>query len=244
MRNILTLLIVLGVNLTFAQKKINIVFVGNSITQGALIKQPAVDSPPAQCVKILNDKGYEVNYANCGVSGATTVDFLPAAETLFVKVANAAGKMSGRILFSVSLGTNDSASTATTGAPISAAQYYVNLKAITDELTKLYADCLIVIHYPIWYSSNTYNSAMYLEEGQKRLLSYRPMIERLASEFANIYVGDTAAYAFFEHNYLENFFAENGRAGTFYLHPNEAGAKKLAQYWANPIIGILTQKSY
>ena len=30
-------------------------------------------------------------------------------------------------------------------------------------------------------------------------------------------------------------FAEDGKAGTFYLHPNEAGAKKLARFWAEAI---------
>jgi hypothetical protein len=31
-------------------------------------------------------------------------------------------------------------------------------------------------------------------------------------------------------------FAEDGKAGIFYLHPNEAGAKKLARFWAEAIV--------
>ena len=33
-------------------------------------------------------------------------------------------------------------------------------------------------------------------------------------------------------------FAEDGKAGTFYLHPNEAGARKLARYWAQAIVKV------
>jgi hypothetical protein len=34
-------------------------------------------------------------------------------------------------------------------------------------------------------------------------------------------------------------FAEDGKAGVFYLHPNEAGAKKLAQFWADAIVDVV-----
>ena len=34
-------------------------------------------------------------------------------------------------------------------------------------------------------------------------------------------------------------FAEDGKAGVFYLHPNEAGARKLARFWARGIVNAL-----
>ena len=70
---------------------INLVFIGNSITQGALLKDPLHEAPPVRTVEWLNQQPNisEVHYSNQGVSGNTTVDFLPATETCFPKVVAA-----------------------------------------------------------------------------------------------------------------------------------------------------------
>ena len=36
--------------------------------------------------------------------------------------------------------------------------------------------------------------------------------------------------------YIDRQYTEDGKAGTFYLHPNEAGAKKLARFWSEAIV--------
>lgn len=236
--SILTMLL----SIELSAQKLNIVFIGNSITQGALVTNPAIDAPPAKCAQILENQGYVVQFANMGVSGSTTVDHLPATNTLFAKTKQAADKLAqqdGELIFSIMLGTNDSAISGPNGAPVQAVQYYVNLKSITDELISLYPKCRIIIHHPLWYSLNTYNAAMYLKAGLQRLRTYRAMIDKIALDNRAIYVGDTEGYDFFEKNHRQYYFAEDGQAGTFYLHPNEEGATKLAQYWAQAISRII-----
>lgn len=61
------------------------------------------------------------------------------------------------------------ACTGTNGAPVSAEQYESNMQLIIDSLCFRFPEAKVVLHYPIWYSPNTYNSAMYLKEGLKRL---------------------------------------------------------------------------
>ncbi len=74
------------------KQHVNVVFVGNSITQGALLADPAHEAPPVQAVKYLTlqQEVAGVKFSNQGVSGSTTVDFLPATQTLFLKVKQAA----------------------------------------------------------------------------------------------------------------------------------------------------------
>ena len=246
------LILVLLSNLMYGKnnKDLNIIYIGNSITQGALIEAPELNSPPAQATAFLVDCDLfkSVSFSNQGVSGSTTVDFLPFSNTLFAKVKEAADLFyqdkNATLLFSIMLGTNDSASSGANGAPVSNRQYATNLKAIIDELIHLYPKAIFVIHKPLWYSPNTYNYAMYLEAGQKRLQSYFPEIENLIELYAlrkpnQVYLGDKDASDYLEANYEDLFIAEKGNAGTFYLHPNKAGAQVLANFWCRAFISIL-----
>lgn len=83
------------------------------------------------------------------------------------------------LVFSLMLGTNDSAIKGPNGSPVQPAQYKTNVKVIADELLALYPDSRIVLHRPIWYSPNTYNGAMYLKEGLNRLERYFAEINQL-----------------------------------------------------------------
>lgn len=232
---------------------INLVFIGNSITQGALLKDPLHEAPPVRTVEWLNQQPNisEVHYSNQGVSGNTTVDFLPATGTCFPKVVAA---MQGLVqahpnalpVFSIMLGTNDSACSGTLGAPVSGPQYYTNLKAIIDELLIHFPLAHFILHRPIWYSENTYNGARYLAEGQKRLASYTPQLAKLIGHYAqvrpdHVHEGDTQAAAYFERHHTTELIPEKGFAGTFYLHPNAQGAQKLAQLWGKAIYRVLYQ---
>lgn len=227
------------------KKHLNIVFIGNSITHGAGLADPAHDAPPVHAAFYLGkqaDVG-EVKYANRGVSGCTTVDYLPGTGTLFAGMQEAADRFKDEdwatMVFSIMLGTNDSAVEGTNGCPVSPARYRKNMAAIIDRLLELYPGCKIVLHRPIWYSPNTYNSAMYLKEGLLRLQSYYPEIRKLAEAYAaahpgQVFLGDTEGFDFFKENYGK-FQHEDGRAGIFFLHPTEEGAKDLGELWGKAI---------
>lgn len=242
----------------FAQKgekvELNIVFVGNSITQGVLLQHPEQEAPPVRTASWLEkQEGISaVNMSNQGVSGMTTVDFLPANKTHFPNVMKAMENLKSQhpkatLLFSVMLGTNDSANSGPKGAPISAPQYYTNMKVIIDELLEAFPDALFVLHHPIWYSPNTHNGAQYLASGLKRLESYYPQLQELVSHYAGkhprqVFLGDTEASAYFEAHHQTYLIPEEGRAGIFYLHPNRDGAETLGAYWGKAIYKVIQAK--
>lgn len=227
------------------KKEYNVIFIGNSITQGAQHPEPLLTAPPVQAASMLAKMlKAEVHYKNCGVSGATTSDFRPNPPEkgmhCFERVVKAIAELkqqypSAPFVFSVMLGTNDSACTRTTDAPVSIELYESNLRIIMDELRKLAPGCLIVLHRPIYYSPNTFNGAMYLQEGLDRMNSYQPVLEKLIAESSDVYKGSFEAYDFFEKNHDKMCWPEKGKAGIFYLHPNVKGAKVLAKYWAKEV---------
>ncbi|MDB5142481.1 MAG: lipolytic protein family [Mucilaginibacter sp.] len=230
----------------FAQKQnLNIVYIGDSITQGAQLDDPNTEAPPAIASAWLRqqkDIG-KVEFSNQGVSGFTTVDFLPSTNTIFARANQAAAAFNGKketLVFSIMLGTNDSASDGPNGSPISAVQYHDNLKTIIDRLIKHFPNCRIIIQRPIWYSPNTYNGARYLQEGLTRLQSYFPQIDKLVAEYAKtrpkqVFAANRKAFDYFTEHYLTNLKPEPGRQGTFYLHPNKKGAEALGIFWAGAI---------
>ena len=231
-------------------KNLNVVFIGNSITEGALIKNPTHDAPPVKAVLYLTKQPSvtSVKYSNQGVSGCTTTDYLPQAEKLFPRAKAAADKFADEtwatLVFSIMLGTNDSAITGPNGAPASPEKYGENMKAIVDQLLALYPNCKIVLHRPVWYSPNTYNGAMYLKEGLNRLQNYYPVLQSLVADYGKrfpgqVFVGDTDGFDYFKENYQTDLFPEDGNAGTFYLHPNEKGAAVLGQLWGKAIMKAL-----
>ena len=219
--------------------KINIVFIGNSITYGANLINPRSEAPPVKTVNKLQIDGYKVGYANCACSGKTTVDFLPESKTLYQTVIQAADTLykedRNLLIFSIMLGTNDSAIKGTNGAPVSPEKYKENLRVIIDSLHNRYPGSYFVLHRPLWYSPNTHNAATYLEEGLNRLQTYTPVLEALAKEKAYILTGDRDGYNLFKRKATKYFVAENGNSGTFYLHPNAVGAKILGELWAKNI---------
>lgn len=225
-------------------KKLNIIFIGDSITHGTIAQD---QSPPVLAGNYLRNlnKLIAVNIFNTGVGGYTTVDFLPDTRKGFNKVRaigdSLAQDKDADLIISVMLGTNDSAIKGPNGSPVAPEQYYVNLKIITDTLLARYPQCKIIYHYPIWYSSNTHNrGATYLQEGQQRVHSYWIEIDKLVKAYRkagvrHVYKGDQQAYAYFETNYLTDFRVENGPSGTFYLHPNQKGNVALGEFWAKAI---------
>jgi len=227
--------------------KLNIVFIGDSITQGGALQQPSIEATPLIVQQILSSKGHftSVNIANMGFSGHTSLDFLPATNTDFPKVIQAASALnqdtSATLLFSVMLGTNDSAIFGPNGSPISAEQYDQNISKMIDVLLYQFPKAKFVLQYPLWYSSNTQNNAAYLEEGLNRLKSYFPKIDNLVKKYTKlapkrIFAGDKSGFDFFKKNHTALFKPEQGKKGTFYLHPNAQGSKELARIWVKGIL--------
>ncbi|WP_221390350.1 GDSL-type esterase/lipase family protein [Dyadobacter sp. NIV53] len=163
---------------------------------------------------------------------------------LFVLATKAADSLYAQkdhqLLFSMKLGTNDSAIEGPNGSPVSKEQYKKNMQTIISELLIRYPGSKVIIHHPIWYSENTYNSSKYLKEGLERMKSYIPEIDELVSEYkksepGRVFKGDTKAFKYFKKHAVRLFKPENGQAGTFYLHPNEEGVGVLGKYWGKAI---------
>ena len=230
----------------FAQKQhLNIIYIGDSITQGVQFADPDKEAPPAIATAWLRkQKGIgKVEFSNQGVSGFTTVDFLPSTNTVFPRVDKAAAALDSKnatLVFLIMLGTNDSAIMGPNGAPVSAEHYHDNLKIIIDRLLQHFPHSKFILQKPTWYSPNTYNGSMYLQEGLTRLQSYFPQIDRLVSEYKNtnpghVYASDKRAFEYFSTQYLTDLIPEQGHEGIFYLHPNSKGASALGQFWGEAI---------
>lgn len=226
------------------QKEVTIIFIGNSITYGALHKNPAQTAPPVITAQLLEKElKAKVFWKNCGVSGATTYNFLPSYKCYFPNVEKAVKDIQALsdepIIFSIMLGTNDSACTHATGAPVSNENYKKNLLTIIQRLREIAPKARFILNRPTWYSPNTYNDAMYLKEGLNRMVGYTPVLKGMAEEYEDVYMGDEDAFNFFKENYEKYLCPEDGNAGTFYLHPNKKGAVKLAQFWVKKIVQLI-----
>jgi lysophospholipase L1-like esterase len=229
---------------------LDIVYIGNSITQGS---KQAEETPPAYATKHIRTlNGVEsANLLNRGRSGNTTVDFLPTAGGELSKVIEAVRSFhiinSRLLVFSISLGTNDSAEEGPKGSPIWPEEYHTNIKAITDKLLAEFPGCKVIYQQPIWYSETTYNRSRYLKAGLTRLQTYFPELKSLVAEYSQtkpgqVFMGDTKAFDYFKENYLTDFIPETGNAGTFYLHPNKKGSEALGKFWGDGIYQALFVK--
>jgi lysophospholipase L1-like esterase len=245
MKKVFSILALICCFISFAQnKKLNIVYIGDSITEGGWLDNAAEQSPPTKATAYLEQQAVidTVAFSNQGHSGFTTVNFLPgtAAFTAIENAAIAFPDKSATLIFSIMLGTNDSAMEGTKGAPVSPESYYNNLKSIIEKLLMDFPHSKIIIHSPLWYSPNTYNGAKYLQAGLDRLQSYFSPIKNLVDSYKGkrVFLGDTAAFDYFKKNYLTKLRPEDGKQGTFYLHPNKDGAADLGIFWGKAIYVI------
>ncbi|HEY4415065.1 MAG TPA: GDSL-type esterase/lipase family protein [Verrucomicrobiae bacterium] len=234
----------------------NIVFVGDSITYGATLADPTTQAASVQCRQSLGTRfNMAVRMSNQGHSGATTVDWLPPSA--YFQGAMAAADMlesnqPGQLVFSIMLGANDSAQSGTDGAPVSPANFLTNLQSIVSQFLADYPNAYVFIHYPTWYSTNTHNGAVYDAPGLARLQTYFPEIDQLITNGGithpgRIFKGDALAFDYFSTNYFTDLTPESGVEGTFYLHPNAAGAIVLGKFWADAIatsLNLTTNDSY
>lgn len=231
-------------------KKINIIFIGDSITEGGALANPLTEATPLLVEQRL--KEYKlfsaVSVVNMGFSGHTTVDFLPDSHTDFLKVVAAGNTYAldkdASLIFSIMLGTNDSANFGPNGSPVSAVNYKANLKIIIESLLQKFPAAIFILNYPLWYSPNTYNNSSYLQDGLNRLKQYSIELDDLVQEYKIIYskhvfAGDKKSFNYFRGNYKKFYKRENGKQGVFYLHPNAAGSQALSKIWVKSILKVM-----
>lgn len=248
------LLVIPFLSFYFVEKQnLNIVFIGDSITDGAYLGKRDEAAPPARAVAYLQQRSAigKVNFFNQGISGYTTLDFLPPASAAFSRVIKSADDFyedkQASLIFSIMLGTNDSAIEGTNGAPVSPQSYTNNMKTIIDSLLRRYPESKVILHYPLWYSPNTYNNSKYLAEGLQRLQSYFPEIKTLIKNYSinhpnHVFEGDQSGFNYFKENHLTDMRHETGKQGTFYLHPNQKGASELGHLWADAIAKMVLSR--
>jgi lysophospholipase L1-like esterase len=134
--------------------------------------------------------------------------------------ANAFINKNAQLVFSIILGTNDSAVQGPNGAPVSKGDYQTNLQTIIGQLLKDFPGCKVVIQQPTWYSPNTHNRSTYMQEGLTRLQSYFPKIKATVKSFAKanpkqVFLGDKDAFDFFRKHAGQYFQHENGQTVYF-----------------------------
>lgn len=234
------------------KKNLNIVFIGDSITEGDGPDKPD-DSAPLHAINFLKKQPAlgTIAFSNQGHSGFTTVDFLPSRGSTLSDAEKAADSLqkinTGTLIFSIMLGTNDSAEEGPLGSPVSPANYHKNLMTIMDKLLNDFPGCRIILHHATWYSPTTYNGSRYLTAGLKRLQSYFPEISTIVKTYkqshpGQVFTGDTKAFDFFKVNHKSHCIHEQGQRGIFYLHPNSKGAKALGNFWGKAIYQTLSIK--
>ena len=238
----------------------NVVFIGNSITYGALHQQRELTAPPVQCSQWLSrQEDIDTVYVkNCGRSGRTTYHFLPNKEyvipagdkTYFGDVVQKTRELVKNhpalpLLFSIMLGTND-----TVERPhnkhTTPDDYAKNLCAIIDSLLTLWPDAHVVLNKPIWYTPDyqTKGGSIASKKSLKLLGEYYNMFARVKDSCkpGHVHVGDSEAYDYFEQHWRTMVNEEKDvRGKSYWLHPNEQGAARLAEFWGKALLPVMRQ---
>lgn len=236
-----------------AQREWNLVFIGNSITYGALHKNPELTAPPVKCAQWLaSQPGFGATHClNMGKSGRTTFHFVPAKTgmknywgELKSKTAKlVASHPQAGLVFSIMLGTNDAAERPS-NSRTTAYMYRHNIGLIIDSLRAIYPQAIFVLHRPIYFSApfTTKNGSLQDKQSLRMLTLYYKESCRMAKAYqtsglARVYAGDKDAYGYFKKNYLTALNHEHGYQNCdFWLHPTEAGSAVLAEYWGRAIL--------
>ena len=258
-RLLLGLFFIIGnISLSYAQQSANIVFIGNSITYGALHKNRDVTAPPVQCgLWLLQQEGIDTVYiSNGGRSGRTTYHFLPNAadvipagdKTFFSDIVSRANQLVKAhpglpLVFSIMLGTNDSVERKH-NSHTTPDNYINNLCTIIDSLLTLWPDAHVVLNKPIWYYPDyqTKGGSIASKKSLKLLDTYYDCFAKIVArcKAGQVHIGDHEAYGYFKSHYKSDVFEEkDARGKSYWLHPNEQGAKQLAAYWGKTILPVI-----
>lgn len=241
-----------------AQKSANIVFIGNSITYGALHEQREQTAPPAQCARWLaQQEGIDtVYFRNCGRSGRTTYHFLPRQEdvvpagdkTYFGDVVSKARQLTKEhpglpLLFSIMLGTNDTVERLK-NSHTTPENYARNLCTIIDSLLAHWPDAHVVLNKPIYYTPDyrTKGGSVASKKSLKLIGEYYRMFAQVVEHCkpGHVHIGDSDAFGYFEQHHKTDVFEEKDvRGKSYWLHPNEQGARRLAEFWGKALLPVI-----
>ena len=250
--------IICHLSFSFAQRSANIVFIGNSITYGAQHEQRELTAPPVQCARWLSQReGLDtVYFRNCGRSGRTTYHFLPnpadvipaGDKTYFGDVVAKTRELVKAhpalpLVFSIMLGTNDTVER-TKNSHTEPDDYVRNLTVIIDSLLRLWPDAHVVLNKPTWYypDYHTKGGSIATKKSLKLLDTYFKSFPRIVanSKPGQVHIGDSEAYGYFEKHYTTDVVEEkDARGRSYWLHPNEQGARRLAEFWGKAILPVL-----
>ncbi len=214
--------------------KLNIVFVGDSITYGYLLSDPQKEAPPVQTVAWLKEQAGvgRVQMKNCGRNGYRSDQFLPEAVDSAWPLVQAAGtafqKDGGTLVFSMMLGANDSA--LATHTPEKFGQHLASLVAL---IITNFPSAQVVIHHPIFLSKVP-------SSHPERLKTYCPVIDEQVTSMSEpyskrVFVGDTKAWNYFAEHHQTLYFEEIRDRKPYYVHPNKQGSVILGAYWGKAI---------
>lgn len=251
-------LVIFHLSFVYAQRSANIVFIGNSITYGALHEQREQTAPPVQCARWLCQREDidTVYFLNCGRSGKTTYHFLPCAEdvipagdkTYFGDVVSKTRELvkahpSLPLVFSIMLGTNDTVERPK-NKHTEPDGYAKNLITIIDSLLKLWPDAHVVLNKPIWYypDYHTKGGSIASKKSLKLIDTYYHQFPQVVakSKAGHVHIGDADAYAYFEQHWKTDIVEEkDARGKSYWLHPNEQGAGRLAEFWGKALLPII-----
>ncbi len=221
---------------------LNIMFIGDSITSGYLMKSPERDAPPVYAVAWLKEQPSisRVLFKNCGKPGYRTDQFLPnrpnSAWDEVKQAGNLFQKEPGALLFSVMLGANDSAGQNDT-AIHSPDRFRQDMKTLVQALCEHFPTALVVIHHPTGYTKapGTYpeNFALYLPEIDS-------VVKEMAKSYpGRVHLGDVKGWDCFQKNHQSLCFKESRENVPYYVHPNERGAKVFGQFWGEAIYNAI-----
>ena len=242
----LTLLFIVAGCIVFrkdaAPQNANIVFIGDSITSGYLMKFPERDAPPVRAAAWLNTQFGITNvlFRNCGKPGYRTDQFLPGHPNSAWNEVKRAGesvqKIPGKLVFSVMLGANDSAGYNDT-AIHPPERFRADMRDLVEALCVSFPDSVIVIHHPMGYTKAPGTCP-------ENLARYKGEIDSLVAEMSKpypgrVFLGDVKAWAFFDDNRETHWFKEKRGSVPYYIHPNERGAQAIGQLWGEAIARAL-----
>lgn len=250
--------IICHLSFCLAERSANVVFIGNSITYGALHQQRELTAPPAQCARWLSLQPVldTVYFANCGRSGKTTYHFLPnqadvvpaGDKTYFADVVAQTRRLVAvhpalPLVFSIMLGTNDTVERPK-NKHTTPDDYASNLTTLIDSLLKLWPEAHVVLHKPIWYTPDyvTKGGSVASKNSLKLLDSYYRMFPQVVSNCkpGHVHIGDSDAYAYFEQHWQTDINEEkDSRGRSYWLHPNEQGAARLAEFWGKALLPVI-----
>lgn len=251
-------LLIFQLSVSFAQQSANIVFIGNSITYGALHEKPVLTAPPVQCAHWLSQQSDidTVYFRNCGRSGKTTYHFLPNVadvipsgdKTYFPDVVAKTRELVKAhpelpLLFSIKLGTNDAVKRPKND-PTTVDGYVQNMVTLIDSLLKLWPEAHVVLQRPIFNTSDyvTKMGSIASKKSLKTLNGYYKSFPEIVQrcKAGHVHLGDTDAYGYFEKHWRTDIFEEkDARGKSYWLHPNEKGAKMLGELWGKALLPVI-----